>query len=119
VTTSSLSREQLLAAELGKRRQMLETYLIEFLARSLQLPKDQLNSQQSLATWLDSLMAIVLRSQIETDLHMRVPMEKFFGETTVAQLAELLLNQLALANLVASDVVADANEGNEREILSF
>jgi 3-oxoacyl-[acyl-carrier-protein] synthase III/acyl carrier protein len=119
VTTSSLSREQLLAAELGKRRQMLEIYLVECLARSLQLPKDQLNSQQSLATWLDSLMAIVLRSRIETDLQMQVPMEKFFGETTVAQLAELLLNQLALANLIASDVVADANEENEREILSF
>jgi 3-oxoacyl-[acyl-carrier-protein] synthase III/acyl carrier protein len=119
VTRSSLSREQLLAAELGKRRQMLETYLLEFLARSLQLPKDQLNSQQSLATWLDSLMAIVLRSQIETDLQMRVPMERFFGETTVAQLAELLLNQLALASLIASDGVADANEENEREILSF
>ncbi len=119
VTTSSLSREQLLAAELGKRRQMLETYLIEFLARSLQLPKDQLNSQQSLATWLDSLMALLLRSRIETDLQMRVPMEKFFGETTIAQLAELLLNQLALANLIASDAVADANEENEREILSL
>ena len=119
VTTSSLSREQLLAAELGKRRQMLEIYLIEFLARSLQLPKNQLNSQQSLATCLDSLMAIVLRSQIETDLQMRVPMEKFFGETTVAQLAELLLNQLVLVNLIASDGVADANEENEREILSF
>ena len=119
VTRSSLSREQLLAAELGKRRRMLETYLLEFLARSLQLPKDQLNSQQSLATWLDSLMAIVLRSQIETDLQMRVPMEKFFGETTVAQLAELLLNQLVLANLIASDAVADANEENEREILTF
>jgi hypothetical protein len=37
----------------------------------------------------------------------------------VAQLAELLLNQLALANLIASDGVADANEENEREILSF
>jgi 3-oxoacyl-[acyl-carrier-protein] synthase III/acyl carrier protein len=119
VTTSSLPREQLLAADLGKRRQMLETYLLEFLARSLQLPKDQINSQQSLATWLDSLMAIVLRSQIETDLQIRVPMEKFFGKTTVAQLAELLLNQLALANLIASDAVADGNQENEREILSF
>jgi acyl carrier protein len=117
--TSSLSREQLLAAKPGEQRQMLEAYLLECLASSLQLSINQLNSQQSLATWLDSLMAIVLRSRIETDLQVQVPMEKFFGEATVAQLAELLLNQLALAHLISSDSVADAYQGKEREILSL
>jgi acyl carrier protein len=117
--TSFLSREQILAAKPGERRQMLEEYLLECLAGSLQLPTNELNSQQSLATLLDSLMAIVLRSRIETDLQVRVPMEKFFGETTVTQLAEYLLNQLTLANLISLDSVANANEGEEREVLSF
>ena len=116
---SFLSREQLLAAKPGERRQMLETYLLECLASSLQLSINQLNSQQSLATLLDSLMAIVLRSRIETDLQVRVPMENFFGETTVTQLAEFLVNQLTLANLISLDSVADVNEGEEREVLSF
>lgn len=118
--TSFLSREKLLAAEAGERRQMLETYLLECVT-SLQLPTDQLNSHQSLALLLDSLMALLLRSRIETDLQVQVPMEKFFGETTIAQLAELLLNQLALATLIPSDsvVVADVHEGEEREILSL
>lgn len=117
--TSFLSREQLLAAKPGERWQMLESYLLECLASSLQLPVNELNSQQSLATLLDSLMAIVLRSRIETDLQVRLPIEKFFGETTVTQLAELLLNQLALSNLISLDSVADANEEEEREVLSF
>jgi acyl carrier protein len=116
---SLLSREQILAAKPGKRRQILESYLLECLASSLQLPINEFNSQQSLATLLDSLMAIVLRSRIETDLQVRVPMEKFFGETTVTQLAEYLLNQLTLANLISLDSVANANEGEEREVLSF
>jgi 3-oxoacyl-[acyl-carrier-protein] synthase III/acyl carrier protein len=118
-TTNSLSREQLLAAKPGERQQMLETYLLKCLASSLQLSLNQLNSQQSLATFLDSLMAIVLRNRIETDLQVQVPMEKFFGESTVTQLAELLLNQLALVSLIASDSIADAHEEEEREILSF
>ncbi|HEY9670138.1 MAG TPA: 3-oxoacyl-[acyl-carrier-protein] synthase III C-terminal domain-containing protein [Waterburya sp.] len=117
--TSFLTREQLLVAKPEERRQMLESYLMGCLASSLQLPVNELNSQQSLATLLDSLMAIVLRSRIETDLQVRVPMENFFGESTIAQLAELLLNQLVLANLISLDSVAEANEGEEREILSF
>jgi acyl carrier protein len=117
--TSSFSREQLLAATPGEQQQMLEAYLLECLASSLQLSINQFNSQQSLATWLDSLMAIVLRSRIETDLQVQVPMEKFFGETTVVQLAEVLLNQLALAHLISLDSLADAYQGEEREILSF
>ncbi len=118
-TTNSLSREQLLAAKPGERQQLLATYLLNCLASSLQLSLNQLNSQQSLATFLDSLMAIVLRNRIETDLQVQVPMEKFFGESTVTQLAELLLNQLALVSLIASDSIADAHEEEEREILSF
>ena len=117
--TSFLSREQLLAANPGERRQMLESYLLQCLASSLQLPINEFNSEQSLATLLDSLMAIVLRSRIETDLQVRVPMEKFFGETTVTLLAEFLLNQLTLGNLILLDSVADVNEGEEREVLSF
>lgn len=114
--TSFLSREQILAAKPVERRQMLESYLLECLASSLQLPINELNSEQSLATLLDSLMAIVLRNRIETDLQVRVPMEKFFGESTIAQLAEFLLNQLVLANLISSNFV---DEEEEREVMSF
>jgi acyl carrier protein len=116
---SLLSREQILAAKPGERRQMLESYLLQCLASSLQLPINEFNSEQSLATLVDSLMAIILRNRIETDLQMPVPMEKFFGETTVTQLAEFLLNQLTLANLISLDSLANANEGEEREVLSF
>jgi acyl carrier protein len=95
---------------------MLEAYLLECLASSLQIPINEFNSEQSLATLVDSLMAIILRNCIETDLQVSVPMEKFFGETTVTKLAEFLLNQLTLANLISLDSIA--NEGEEREVLT-
>lgn len=110
----SLSREKLLASVPGQRRQMLETYLLGWLASSLQLPPAKLIPQQSFASLLDSLMALMFKSRIETDLRVQVPMEKFFGDNTIAQLAEQLLNQLALANLVASEPI-DAAETREEE----
>jgi len=115
------SREALLAAYSEERQRLLESYLLEWLASSLQLPLAQLNSQQSLALLLDSLMAFELRRRIEVDLQMQVPMEKFFGDNNIAQLAELLLNQLVLANLTssASVSVTDSNEDEERERWSF
>lgn len=118
--TETLSREQLLAAEPEKRRQMLETYLLGWLTTTLQLPPNQLTPQQSFASLLDSLMALMFRSRIETDLQVQVPMEKFFGDNTIAQLAEHLLNQLALANLVVSELseAAETRE-EEREKLSL
>ena len=62
----------------------------------------------------------MLRSQIEADLQVQVPMDGFLGNNTIAQLAEQLLNLLALANLVASEKPsATANEEREREKLSI
>ena len=114
IETENLSREQLLAAEPDKRRQMLETYLLGWLTDTLQLPPNQLTPQQSFTPLLDSLMALMFKSQIETDLQVQAPMEKFFGDNTIAQLAEQLLNQLALANLVISET-SDATETREEE----
>lgn len=112
----SFSRE-ILAAEPTARQWMLETYLLEWLASSLQLPSAQLNSQQSLALLLDSLMAFELRRRIEVDLQVRVPMDKFFGGNNIVQLAELVLNQLLLAHLTSSTNTNE--EEKERERLSF
>lgn len=116
----SLSREQLLAAEPGQRRQILETYLLEWLAISLQFPPGKLTSQQTFALLLDSLMALMFKSRIEADLQVKVPMETFFGDNTIAQLAEQLLNQWALTNLIASQRIDAADTYQEaREKLSL
>lgn len=121
VETYSLSREKLLAAKPEERQQVLETSLLQWLAASMQLSDSDLDPQQRLTSYLDSLMALTFKNRIETDLGIRVPIEKFFGENNIAQLAERLLNQLALANLIASELgsFASANEDEEREKLSL
>jgi len=118
IENDSLSRAKLIAAAPAERQQLLETYLMAWLASSLQFPLSNLNSQQPLALSLDSLMAFVLRSRIETDLQVRVPMENFFGSNNIAQLVELVLKQLALTNVIESDSVV-ITEDDEREKLSF
>ncbi|PSB48306.1 3-oxoacyl-ACP synthase [Cyanosarcina cf. burmensis CCALA 770] len=114
-----LSRETLLATKSAQRHQILQSYVLEWLAHSLQLPLTQLNPQQSLVSLLDSLLAVALKSRIESDLAVRVPMEKFIGNNTIAHLAEFVLYQLALTDLVTSKPIV-ATEGNEkREQLSI
>ncbi|KAF3885901.1 MULTISPECIES: type I polyketide synthase [Nostocales] len=113
----NFSTDKLLAMEPAERQRVLETYVIGELASSLQIPVTKLNSDMYLASMLDSLMAFEVRSRIESRLGVRVPMEKFFGDNTVTQLVQLLLNQLTLTNLVLSDATFDMN--TEREKLSF
>ncbi|CBN59226.1 MULTISPECIES: 3-oxoacyl-[acyl-carrier-protein] synthase III C-terminal domain-containing protein [Kamptonema] len=121
VNKAVLSKEKLFAAAPREQQQILESYLIEWLTNSLQLPFDRLSPQHSLALLLDSLMAFELRSRIEADLQVRVPIERFFGDNNITQLAELVLNQLALASLTASESVfiTEFKAEEEREILSI
>ncbi|MEM9903525.1 MAG: 3-oxoacyl-[acyl-carrier-protein] synthase III C-terminal domain-containing protein [Cyanobacteria bacterium P01_D01_bin.44] len=119
--TETISREQVLASEPIKRHQLLEAYLLKCLADLLQCSSATLDAQQPLAQLLDSLLAMMLKSRIEADLQVRMPIGTFFEKDTAAKLASLLLNQLTLANLVSSESVSDTDVGNteEREKLSL
>ncbi|MEM7592487.1 MAG: 3-oxoacyl-[acyl-carrier-protein] synthase III C-terminal domain-containing protein [Cyanobacteria bacterium P01_A01_bin.83] len=118
VEVTSLTKQQLLAAKPEVRQQMLETYLLQWFCNSLRLSPEELTAQQSCSSLLDSLLALMLKSQIESDLGLQVSMENFLGNNTIAQLGDQLLKQLALANLAAS-VTTAANQEEEREKLSL
>lgn len=116
----NLSRETLVACKPEQRQKMLEAYLSGWLASALQVPLGQLTPQQPFASLLDSLMALTFRSRIESDLQVQVSMSQFFGEHTIAQLAEQLLSSLALANLVVAEPnAAVGKQEAERERLSL
>lgn len=100
---------KILAANPEQRASMLEAYVCEWLASSLSISRSELDSRVVLTTVLDSLMAIALRSQIEVDFAVRVPMENFFGDT-IEHLIEFLLNQVAVAELMTSEVKTSARE---------
>ena len=101
---SNISPEIVLGSPVKERSLVLEKYLIEELAVALQLNSSKLNSQQPLATIIDSLMAFELRKSIETDLQIQLPIEEFLGENSIAQLAKTILEKLNLANLTSSEL---------------
>ena len=95
-----LTRDILLAAELGERQRLLESYLSELLARVLRVTASQLDLHQPLNNQgLDSLMAVELKNLIETDLGLVVPLINFLQDKTVAQMATQILEPLATTTL--------------------
>ncbi|MBD2328049.1 3-oxoacyl-[acyl-carrier-protein] synthase III C-terminal domain-containing protein [Alkalinema sp. FACHB-956] len=123
-STSTTSTDQsdrvasLLSLSLADRASAITIYLIEWLAQARQLSPDQLNGTILLSTLLDSLMAIVLRSQLETDFQVRVPMEKFFGEQTIDHLSQYLMDQLSIVELIKNPAIQpELSQANDREVM--
>jgi len=108
-------REKLITANFSDRYAILVDYLREWLADSQQLEPEEISDRDYLATMLDSLMAIIFRRHIEMDLQICIPMEKFFGDSTIHDLADFLLNQLAVAKVMNGS----ATTSQVREIISL
>lgn len=105
----SLTNAALLRAEPQERRQLLEFYLHEQVARILRMPASKLDVQQPLSNLgLDSLMGIELKNQVENNLELLIPMTKLLEGPSIAQLAEELLQQSATKDVTS--VVVDVKE---------
>jgi 3-oxoacyl-[acyl-carrier-protein] synthase III/acyl carrier protein len=114
----SFSREEILASQPSERQQILENYLIRAISNLLKLSIAELNSQQSLAYLIDSLVALELRKKIDNDLLVQVPMEKFFQNNSVGEIARFLHESLAISQLVMSKASLSLEvEQNTEEVL--
>lgn len=88
-------REELLLAEPGERQRLLEKHIIEKVARVLKISPSRLDVQHPLnGLGLDSLMAMELKTWIEEELRVEVPITIFLQEPTIAQFSTQLLEQL-------------------------
>ena len=91
----SSPREAMLAAPPQARRELVEGYLRERLSRVLGVPSEKLDAQQSLNDLgIDSLMAVELRNHVQAHLSVTIPMAKLMQDPTLAQLAQVVLDQL-------------------------
>ncbi|WP_017660867.1 type I polyketide synthase [Baaleninema simplex] len=106
-------------SELSESEQLesIEGYLIAILAKLLRLPEDKLNRDYHLAELVDSLIAFELQGQIEKDFQIRLPIENFLGRSTIAQLANTLLEQQTLTSLVLQTRSSSESEEMESLIL--
>jgi len=93
----------LMEGEPADRQQLLESRLREQVARVLGTSAAKLDNSKSLTTLgLDSLMAVELSNRIKSDLSVDVPTMKLMRGPSISQLAELLLEQLALTQIIMS-----------------
>lgn len=85
----SVFRQKLLDSPLDERRAMLRLHLSEHLGRIMGIEATQIDVDQPLnSLGLDSLMAMELKSIIETKLGFTLPMASFFSGPSVASLAD-------------------------------
>jgi NAD(P)-dependent dehydrogenase (short-subunit alcohol dehydrogenase family)/acyl carrier protein len=114
---TSERRDALLAAEPAERRQLLQSYLGEQVARVLGLSPSKLDVQQPLSNLgLDSLLAVELKNRIAIDLKVNVPVVKFLHGFSVDQAVTQVLDQLAAeaANPTMPLVPAVAQPGEQQ-----
>jgi acyl-CoA synthetase (AMP-forming)/AMP-acid ligase II/acyl carrier protein len=96
-------REELLLAEPGKRQRLLEDYICEKIASTLKLPLSRLDYEQPLnSLGLDSLTAFELKTWIEEELQVDVPITAFLQEPSIAQFSAQLLEQLVTTTTASS-----------------
>ncbi len=113
----SLTKDALLAAEPQEKRQLLEFYLHEQVARILRMPVSKLDVQQPLTNLgLDSLMAIELKNQVENNLEVLIPVTTLLEGPSIAQLAEELFQQVRTKNLGSTVVEVAEKIGDTNPI---
>jgi hypothetical protein len=117
-------RETLLAAEPAERRQLLQSYLSEQVARVLGLSPSMLDVQQPLShLGLDSLMAVELKNRIAADLNVNVPVVKFLQGFSVDHAVTQVLDQLEEESAnpttpLAAAMVHPAEQRNAQHLLA-
>ncbi|MBW4632289.1 MAG: SDR family NAD(P)-dependent oxidoreductase [Iphinoe sp. HA4291-MV1] len=86
----------LMAAQPAERLQLLESRLLEQVARVLGTSAAKLDRSKPLTNLgLDSLMAVELSNRLEKDLGVSIPTMKLMGGPSISQLAKELVEQLA------------------------
>ncbi|MGK7875116.1 MAG: SDR family NAD(P)-dependent oxidoreductase [Xenococcaceae cyanobacterium] len=101
-------KEQLKVVSDGERENILIPYLQGEIARILAMTVDRIDIQQPLnQIGLDSLMALELRNQVQSQLEVDVPITKFIEGITIADLSAEINHQLTQT---------DRNQGIESEV---
>jgi len=97
-------RQQLIAAGAAERVELMQTHLAAQVARVLGADLEKLDVDRPLTELgLDSLMAVELRNWIEGDLRLSLPTVELMRGPTVAQLAEILVEQLGKPHAVQTE----------------
>jgi acyl transferase domain-containing protein/acyl carrier protein len=93
---SKLSRQKILDYPINERRHQLESFMIKELASLLKIEEKQLDISLKInEIGIDSLMAMELKNQLETDLQIYLPVAKLLEGPTISEFAAYVLEQMA------------------------
>ena len=88
-------RNVISGADPAARPQLLKDYLLQEMAKILEVAPSELSMNQSLnSLGVDSLMAVGIRNRIESDLPVRVEITSLLEGSSAGDLAENILRQL-------------------------
>ncbi|MUG92217.1 amino acid adenylation domain-containing protein [Scytonema sp. UIC 10036] len=118
--TTTLKSEVLLALKPEERFLKLASYLQALLAQVLKVTPLQLDFQQPLSTLgLDSLMAIELKNNIETNLGGVLSITDFLQGSSIDQLANEVLAQLMASSFPQQTALVPTSKANAENSLSY
>ncbi|MBW4500872.1 MAG: amino acid adenylation domain-containing protein [Scytonema hyalinum WJT4-NPBG1] len=117
---NNLKRETLLALTPRECQPLLESYLVEQVARVLLIAPSQINSEQPLSTLgLDSLRVFELKNRIENELEVVVSIADFFEGVSTRALATKIIAELTAAACMPSVPVTKVQKATDFHPLSF
>ena len=102
--TSGSTRDVVFSVDATERRNVVELYLQEQLAKVLRCSVSKLPLQQPInRLGLDSLMAVELRNRIQSDLGVSLPLVNFLKGPSIVQLGAEVLEQLPVPETVVPE----------------
>ncbi|MEC4813417.1 MAG: amino acid adenylation domain-containing protein [Scytonema sp. PMC 1069.18] len=117
---TTLKSEDLLALKPQERYLKLASYLQELVAQVFKVAPFQLDLQQPLSSLgLDSLMAIELKNNIETDLGVVLPITSFLQGASIDQLVTNVLAQNKASTVSQETTLASNSEAIASHSLSY
>jgi len=95
ISPHRLTRGVLQSASPAQRREMIERYLLDAIARVVELNPAHIDPAQSWhSLGVDSLMAVELRNRVEADLNVTIPVTDFQAATRIDRSIDMILGQV-------------------------
>jgi acyl carrier protein len=126
-----LAPDELAALDDAAQRARVERYLIEEIAFSKELAPESVDAASGLNEQLDSLMAVELKTRIEAELGVEIPVAAFFDGSSAGDVAALLLDAVRQHAAAASahgedaqtlaalvDAIADLSDDEAADLLA-
>jgi len=99
--------EELQSAAPADRAALLASYLIRTLAGTLRRQPGEIDPESPLLGMLDSLMAVELKTRIEADLRIEVPVAAIFEANSIRHLSQHLLDGVVAAKESVDRMIRD------------